>query len=186
MDKVYIDKVLKGDHNAFQYFVKTYQEYAYSISFATLKDAHLAEDAVQEAYIKAFRGLKKFRGEAEFKTWLGRIVINESLKRVEKNKVETDFILDDSSYASANEIEFALSSLEQKDQKYFITLVFERLKANESLALELFYLKEHSIAEIKELTGWSDSKTKMLLMRGREQFYRKMKKILKSELREII
>lgn len=186
MDEVYIDKVLKGDHNAFQYFVKTYQEYAYSISFSILKDAHLAEDAVQEAYIKAYKGLRKFRKDAEFRTWLGRIVINESLKKVERNKLESDFILNDSSYASANEIELALSSLEQKDQKYYITLVFEQLKANESLALELYYLKEHPVAEINELTGWSNSKTKMLLMRGREQFYRKLKHILKSELREII
>lgn len=186
MDEVYIDRVLKGDYNAFQYFVKTYQTYVYSISFAILKDAHLAEDAVQDAYINAFKGLNKFRRDAEFKTWLGKIVINESLKKVDKRKIETDFILDDSVYASANEIEYMLLPLERAEQKYYITLVFEQLKANESLVLELFYLKEHSIAEINKLTGWSNSKIKMLLLRGREQFYRKLKMILKSELREII
>jgi DNA-directed RNA polymerase specialized sigma24 family protein len=58
MDEFYIEKVLKGDSNSFHYFIKTYKRFAYSISFAILKNKHLTEDAVQESFVKAYKSLK--------------------------------------------------------------------------------------------------------------------------------
>jgi RNA polymerase sigma-70 factor, ECF subfamily len=185
MDEFYIKKVLEGDHNAFRYFIKTYKKFAFSASFAILKDSNLAEDAVQESFIKAYRHLKSFKGNSKFQTWLGRIVINESLKRSKQKVVEKIALIDisEQEIVSINE---SADKLLQDDQKRIINEVFKNLLPNESLALELFYLKENSLEEVTEITGWSISKTKMLLLRGRKSFYNNLKQLLKSDIKEIL
>jgi len=185
MDGLYIQKVLHGDTDAFQYFVSQYKDFAFSVSYSILKHTHLAEEAVQESFVKAFKNLKSFKQESAFQTWFARIVINESLKIAKKGNHEM-LSVDEIPDNQIKTIENTIKSLVRKEQKYYISAAFEQLASRESLALELFYLKEKSIREIKELTGWSESKIKMLLVRGRKNFYTRLKKMLKSERKEIL
>ncbi|MBE9467088.1 MAG: sigma-70 family RNA polymerase sigma factor [Bacteroidetes bacterium] len=185
MDSIYIKMVLSGDTEAFRYFVTTYKDYAFSLSYSLVKNQYSAEEVVQESFIKSFENLASFRKDAKFKTWFGRIVINESLRKLDLKKRETlsvDNVLEN----TIESVENSLQSLVKKEQTILITTVFESMQANESLVLELFYLKENSIIEIVELTGWSKSKIKMLLLRGRKSFYYKLNKMLKFELEEIL
>lgn len=185
MDSIYINKVLKGDVDAFRYFVTTYKDYAFSLAYSILKNEYQAEEALQEAYIKAFEKLSQFRKDASFKTWLGRIVINTSLKKVGgvKSIVSAD---EYQPIINGNDLEFELNQLEKQDLKHYITVVFEKMTSQESLVLDLFYIKEHAIKEIQESTGWSESKTKMLLVRGRNSFYTLLKSTLKKEYKELL
>ena len=185
MDNFYIEKILKGEHNAFQYFIKTYKRFAFSLSYAILKDKHLTEEAVQDSFVKAFNGLKSFKRNSRFQTWLARIVINESLKKAKVRATEKS-IFNEISDVEIEVVNDSIDSLKLEEQRFFISVVFEQLSPDESLALELFYLKDNSLEDITELTGWSASKTKMLLLRGRKSFYYRLKKILKSEIKEII
>ena len=184
MDSIHISKVLSGDTGAFRYFVNTYKDFAFSLSYSIVKNEYLAEESIQESFIKAFENLKTFRKDASFKTWFGRIVINESLQKVEIKKKETISV----DNISESEIEFTediLKSITLKEQKLYISAIFEILSPKESLVLELFHLKENSIKEIMELTVWSQSKIKMLLVRGRKNFYCKLKEMLKTEVEEL-
>jgi RNA polymerase sigma-70 factor (ECF subfamily) len=88
MDDLYLEKILKGDYNSFQYFIKTYKRFAFSLSYAILKDKHLTEDVVQDSFVKAFKGLKSFKRNSKFQTWLGRIIINESLRNAKIKATE--------------------------------------------------------------------------------------------------
>ncbi|WP_258104419.1 RNA polymerase sigma factor [Marinoscillum sp. MHG1-6] len=184
MDEFYIEKVLNGDHRSFQYFITSYKSYVFSLSFSVLKDKYLAEDVTQEAFIKAYKSLRSFKGNSSFRTWIGRIVINEALRKAKKERRydAEEIPPEDFSSNSADKI----SNLEKDEQRYYISLVFEKIPPEQSLALELFYLKEMSVAEIIALTDWSSSKTKMLLQRGRKTFYYNLKSMLKSEVREIL
>ncbi len=185
MDDIYIEKILKGDLNSFQYFIKTYKRFAFSLAYAILKDKNLTEDVVQDSFIKAFKGLKSFKRNASFQTWLGKIVINESLRKAD-NRSKEYVTYNEISNCDIEIVNDSINSLIIEEQKFFISAVFEQLSINESIALELFYIKENSIEEITEITGWSASKIKMLLLRGRKNFYDKLKKLLKSEVKEII
>lgn len=185
MDDFYIEKILKGDHNSFRYFVKTYKRFAFSLSYAILKDNHLTEDAVQESFVKAFNGLKYFKRNSTFQTWLGKIVINESLRKA-KSKQNDYIMYDEISDQEIEVVNDSINSLIIDEQRFYISAVFEQISPNESLALDLFYLKESTVEDISEITGWSASKTKMLLLRGRKSFYAQLKKILKSEIKEIV
>ena len=69
MDVLYIRKVLGGDTEAFSYFITTYKHMAFSIAMSVLKDSFLAEEAVQKAFINAFRNLDSFHQQSKFSTW---------------------------------------------------------------------------------------------------------------------
>ena len=185
MDDLYIEKILKGDCNSFQYFIKTYKRFAFSLSYSILKNKYLTEDVVQDSFIKAFKGLKSFKRNSKFQTWFGRIVINESLNKLKLKSTE-NISYDDISDNEIQIVNDSVDSLMKEEQRFYISAVFEQLSHEESLALELFYLQENSVLDITETTGWSMSKTKMLLLRGRKNFYINLKRFLKSEVKEII
>jgi RNA polymerase sigma factor (sigma-70 family) len=186
MDDFYLQKVLNGDTAAFRYFVTTYKAYAFSMAYTILKNQYLAEEAVQESFIKAFQKLNTFRREAQFKTWLGRIVINESLRKAKPSKSQDTVTIDDLSDAEMVQVENTLQLVVQNDQSRCISMALEKLPTEYALALELFYLQENSINEIRTMTGWSESKVKMLLIRGKKAFYVHLNKLLKSETRELL
>jgi RNA polymerase sigma factor (sigma-70 family) len=185
MDDFYIKKVLDGDYNSFQYFIKTYKKYAFALSFAILKNKEQAEDVLQESFVKAFKSLRAFKKKSKFQTWLGKIVINESLKKARTN-ANGKAVFKEISENEITVINDSINTLLLEEQRFYISEVFKQLSPNESLALDLFYLNEKSLDEVTEITGWSESKTKMLLLRGRKNFYYRLKGILKTELKEII
>jgi len=70
-----IARAVKGDLDAFNQLVITYQNLAYSVAFRTLQDGDAAADAVQDSFIKAYRAIDRFQG-GSFKSWIIRIVAN--------------------------------------------------------------------------------------------------------------
>lgn len=73
-----------GDLRAFEHLMRRHNRALYRTARAILKDDFEAEDAVQEAYLQAYRSIAKFRGEARLSTWLVRIVANEAFGRLRK------------------------------------------------------------------------------------------------------
>ncbi len=173
MDNQHLDKVLAGDVQAFRYFVEKYQDMAFSIAVGVVKNRAEAEDVVQEAFIKAFKGLGKFKRTAKFSSWLYRIVTNEALnrKRGKRNtSIHQDVTeLQDTLMADLNT---AMQQLERQEQRQMIARILAAMKPKEALVLQMHYLKEQSTAEIVETTGFSLSNVKVLLHRGRQSFYK--------------
>ncbi|UTF61427.1 RNA polymerase sigma factor RpoE [Gilvimarinus sp. DA14] len=75
-DQQLVERVQKGDKRAFDLLVVKYQHKIYSIIGRYVRDQAEVQDVAQEAFIKAYRALDKFRGESAFYTWLYRIAIN--------------------------------------------------------------------------------------------------------------
>ncbi|WP_020210292.1 RNA polymerase sigma factor RpoE [Gilvimarinus chinensis] len=75
-DQQLVERVQKGDKRAFDLLVIKYQHKIYSIIGRYVRDQAEVQDVAQEAFIKAYRALAKFRGESAFYTWLYRIAIN--------------------------------------------------------------------------------------------------------------
>ncbi len=74
------------DERAFETMMRRHNRMLYRIARSILKDDGEAEDAVQEAYLSAFRNIGAYRGESALGTWLGRMVINESYARLRKRR----------------------------------------------------------------------------------------------------
>jgi RNA polymerase sigma-70 factor (ECF subfamily) len=80
-DASLIQGVLAGEPRAFEAVMRRYNQRLFRLARATLRDDAEAEDALQDAYLAAFRGLDRFRGDASLGTWLSRLVLNECLGR---------------------------------------------------------------------------------------------------------
>jgi RNA polymerase sigma-70 factor (ECF subfamily) len=80
-----IARVLAGDRESFAILVRRYNQRLYRACRAVLRDDSEAEDAVQAAWIKAYRHLASFRGDASFTTWLTRIAVREATDRTRRH-----------------------------------------------------------------------------------------------------
>jgi len=81
-DSVLIARAVRGDSAAYEEIVKRYQQVAFRTAYVVTGSAPDAEDAAQEAFVKAYRALDRFRPDAPFRPWLLRIVANEARNRV--------------------------------------------------------------------------------------------------------
>jgi RNA polymerase sigma-70 factor (ECF subfamily) len=77
-------RIAAGDRAAFERLMRRHNRRLYRLARATLRDAAEAEDALQEAYLSAYRSIGRFRGEAALSTWLSRLVVNECLDRLRR------------------------------------------------------------------------------------------------------
>jgi RNA polymerase sigma-70 factor, ECF subfamily len=85
-DATLVRRALTRDEAAVRLLTTRYNQRLFRIARGILRDDADAEDAVQEAYVRAFTGLEKFRGESSFGTWLVRIVMNEALGRLRRRR----------------------------------------------------------------------------------------------------
>ena len=85
-------RVAAGDQDAFQLLMRRHNQIMYRTARSILKDDAEAEDAVQEAYLLAYRAMDKFRGDAKLSTWLVRIVVNEAIARMRKRSRRAEVI----------------------------------------------------------------------------------------------
>ncbi len=183
MEDIYIERVKKGDVEAFRYIVRQYQHMAYSVAMSVVKNEFLAQEVVQEAFINIYQNIGQFKRQSKFSTWMYRIVINKAFRMGEKERRYTVEPKD----AIEEEVDDSyMDGLATDDRKYYINEVLFRMPTNESLALRLFYLQEMSIKEMQEVTGWSLSNIKVLLHRARNRFQTELNSMLKTEAKSIL
>jgi RNA polymerase sigma-70 factor, ECF subfamily len=83
-------RIAQGDHGAIEALMRRYNQRLYRVARSILRNDADAEEAVQEAFYLAYRAMGKFRGDSRLSTWLVRIVVNESNKRLRKiNRLST-------------------------------------------------------------------------------------------------
>ncbi len=83
-DRAAVDRARAGDSGAFEALVLRYQARVINYASALVHDAGAAEDVAQETFVRAWRGLGRFRGESAFKTWLYRIATNVARTHLER------------------------------------------------------------------------------------------------------
>src|SRR5713101_9958188 len=90
-----IASVQGGQNESFYELVRPYERRVYAAALAILRNQHDAEDAAQEAMLKAFANIRQFRAEARFSTWLIQITVNEALMRRRRERTVPMEGLDD-------------------------------------------------------------------------------------------
>jgi len=85
-------RIAAGDEDAFHLLMRRHNQTLYRAARSILKDDAEAEDAVQEAYLLAYRAMGSFRGDAKLSTWLVRIVVNEAIARSRKRSRRAEVI----------------------------------------------------------------------------------------------
>jgi RNA polymerase sigma-70 factor (ECF subfamily) len=90
-----LDRARDGDHEAFTAVVRLYDRRLRGLAYRVLGDPDGMDDALQEAYVKAFRALPRFRGDAQIGTWLFRITYNACLDELARKRKVTHVPLDE-------------------------------------------------------------------------------------------
>jgi len=85
-----ISRFVTGDERAFSELVNKYRKQVYAVARRFTKNHEEADDLAQEAFVKAYKNLKSFRGESGFKTWLLRITTNLSINYTKSGRVSKD------------------------------------------------------------------------------------------------
>ncbi|MCL1853022.1 MAG: sigma-70 family RNA polymerase sigma factor [Peptococcaceae bacterium] len=134
----YIIQALHGDHNAFGRVYDTYAASALRLSMSITRDSALAQDAVQEAFLRVYRKGRQFRQNEAFEPWFYRIVINES-KRVLKQRPHEPALNDFMSVSSFTD---------QGDSLVNITAAMATLSEEHRTVLTLKFVLDHSEAAI--------------------------------------
>ena len=170
-----VEKVRKGDRDAYADIVEIYQNQLFQICYRMLGNRHEAEDIAQEAFTRAYFNIHTFDLNRKFSTWLFRIATNLCIDRIRKKKPDyhldaevkgTEGLTMYSRIASDNRLpEEELLSMEVQERvQYEISRLPEKYRA----AIVLKYMEELSLAEIGEILDLPVGTVKTRIHRGRE------------------
>ncbi len=174
-----IERVLRGDEEAFRELVRPCEHAVFMATQVILNNEADAEDAAQEAVLKAFTNLAKFRGDSKFSTWLVRIATNEALMKLRKQRhqklhdsldeqredEEGDYIPRD--FADWREI--PSEALQKKELRQALSRALASLTPKHKEVFVLRDVQHFSIAETAKMLSIRESAVKTRLMRARLQ-----------------
>ena len=186
-DQIYIDKVLKGDTNAFAYLINKYKDMAYTLAIKIVKNHEDAEEVAQDSFLKAYEKLDSFKGNSKFSTWLYTIVYRNSITKIRKKKVATsdidEYVMDN--YSEGHEFP-QLEAIKNGEQQKYVREAIDRLPEKDALLITLFYMNESSVEEIEQITNLTQSNIKVKLFRARKKLNTELSFLLKEEVKTIL
>ena len=83
-----VERTLAGDRDAYRVLVERHSRNVYQMAYRMTGNTHDAEEVVQEAFLRGFRKLRQFAGNANFGTWVYRIAVNYAIDRLRQRKAE--------------------------------------------------------------------------------------------------
>lgn len=185
-DRYYIDKVMKGQVQAFSFLVDKYKDMAFTLALRILRNREDAEEVAQDAFLKVYQNLGKFRSKSKFSTWLYRIIYNTAISKVRVKKEPNVSIEDRKFYEIREDESDVIKNFEIENNKNILHKLLNILDENERALITLYYLDECKISEISEITGLENSNVKVKLHRTRKKMQEELQRILKSEVVEVI
>lgn len=172
-----IDRILAGEQHLYANLVDRYKRYTFTIALKILQNRAEAEEAAQDAFIKAYHHLAGFNRESKFSTWLYRIAFNTAIsyKRKHKHKFQ------DIQNTIIEYQQEAEGLLEKTDKLQYLNQAMARLTETDRTALTLFYMQEFSLEEISEILNVQANTIKVRIHRARLRVAEELKNILQQE-----
>jgi RNA polymerase sigma-70 factor (ECF subfamily) len=169
---------IPGDPAALETLMRRHNGRLFRVARAILKDDAAAEDALQDAYVLAFRRSDQFRGEAELSTWLTRIVINQALMMLRKRKRERIVVpfrdpgeyherTDDMSHMPDEKAESASDSMLRAEVRGMIERRIDQLPVAFRTVFVMREVEEMTVQETAECLGIPASTVRTRLFRAR-------------------
>jgi RNA polymerase sigma-70 factor (ECF subfamily) len=157
----------RGEREAFEEVVRRTYRHVYTQAFRLVGDRQEAEDVAQEAYLRVYRGLVGFRGDAQFETWLYRIVSNAAMSHLRKRRRFGDPVLDSSeeSREPASPIQVAEEAVDRDT----LARALETLPESLRVVVVLKDVYGLSCREIGDQIGVSEGAVKVRLHRARKR-----------------
>ncbi len=172
-DNMLVENTLKGDVNAFEELVSSYQSRLFNFLSKMAATREDAEEITQEVFIKVYKNLYKYNNKWSFSTWIYRIAVNtlrSEYRKVKKAK-DVDY------YASIPELPASFSdypdiAYEMKEKRVEIIKIIDHLKEDQKTALLLRCMQDFSFKEIGDILGISPEAAKMKIQRAKQTVIR--------------
>jgi RNA polymerase sigma-70 factor, ECF subfamily len=170
-----IARIRSGERELFYELIRPYEKRVFVISLTILRDEAEAQDAAQDAFLKAFRNLGQFRSESRFSTWLIRVAMNEARQRQRKNHREIMRPLEDQENEDgphtprdfADWREIPSEALERKEIREKLVSALASLAQKYREVFVLRDVEHMSIDETAQVLGVSAGAVKTRLLRAR-------------------
>ena len=140
-----VKKSQLGDKNAFEELVRRHQELVFSLAYKLTGNRELANDVAQEAFIRAWKAIQKFRGDSTFSTWIYRITVNTAWTLRKKAKKHYSLNIEDTQEPVVID--------EKKDPEFLA--INSDLSSVLKKALEQIPIEQRIIVELKNIEGRS-------------------------------
>lgn len=186
-DTEIIKRVLAGEQAMFAHLVKQYQSYVFTLVLRFTDNREDAEEISQDVFVKAYRSLADFRGDAKFSTWLYTIVRTSCITFLRKKRLDTTSLDNErtSLQVESRESGFTANAVEQKSRHAIVNAAIRMLSPDDSQILTLFYKGEQSLEEIGKVMGLEPNTVKVKLHRARNRLKEKMEKHFSYAVREL-
>jgi len=185
-DQQIIEGVIAGDKKAFSELVNRHKDRAMTLALRMLKNRQEAEEAVQDAFVRAFNALSRFEWRSSFSTWFYRIVYNVCSTSLSKRGEDIHISLNDQEEDMKRELRDTdpgpYAQVESSDIRGIVIDEIQNLPAIYSSVVTLFFLQELSYDEIVSVTGMPLGTVKAKLFRARLL----LQKAVESRLQESI
>ena len=175
-ERILIQRAAEGDTESFEALILSCKDKAYGIALRYLKNEEDAMDAVQESFIKIYKGLPNFNFESRFDTWVYRIVTNACSDLYRKNKKNSKIVRLSNAYGDDDDsADFDIPDTrespeersERKEESSYILRCLDMLSAEHREAIILRDIKGFSYEEISEILDCSLGTVKSRISRAR-------------------
>lgn len=169
-DATLIAQVQAGNEHANRFLIEKYKNLVWHLVLRMVDQQEDAEDLCQEIFLRVFRDIGRFRGEAKLSTWIGAIAYNMSVSYLRKKGKNIMVTVDDYLPVISGKpaVESADEAVDKSSMKRIVHRVIDSLPVQYRTVITLFYLEELSYKEIEEITGMPEGTIKSYLNRGRE------------------
>lgn len=172
-----IEKSQQGDMKSFERLIRRYQDQAYRTAYGILGNAEDAKDATQEAFIKIYKSLSKFKLQSSFSTWMYRIIHNTCLDILRKRKRRRELPMETKNSSGTEGYEIPVEDAGEGPEALLdYAFLKEEVKRGISKLPEEYQgvvvlrdIEDLSYEEISEVLGISQGTVKSRLNRGRKQ-----------------
>jgi RNA polymerase sigma-70 factor, ECF subfamily len=190
-DAMLVERTVAGDQKAYELLVIKYQRRIQRLIGRMVRDVDLVEDIAQETFIRAYRALAQFRGDAQFYTWLYRIAVNTAKKSL--MELKRDPTVSENSFKSADDdetspLENELTSSEtpeallaSKEIAAMVNAAMEALPEELRQAITLREIEGLSYEEISEVMSCPIGTVRSRIFRAREAISEKVKPLLENK-----
>ncbi len=161
-----------GNAEAFAALVTAHQHFCYNLALQSLGDAREAEDIAQEAFLRAWLALPKFRRQARFRTWLYRIVTNLCFTHLPRLKRDLDALAgEELGEMQVDSLGDPLGNLQTEERRALLHAAIDRLPESQRLIVLLRYREELSYEEIADILDITLGTVKIGLFRARQRLH---------------
>ena len=168
-DEQLIEQIRRGDTTAFQALVEKYQKKMYAVAYGLVGNREDALDSVQEAFVKAYRSLERFKGESSFYTWLYRITVNTALNHAKKRsrvtRHEVEEVFEDPATVTQPD---AGKRLEAEDTAKRLKVLLDQLNPDQRACIISREIEGMDYQEIARSLGININTVRSRLKRARE------------------